>query len=165
MIQDKIYKALNRVLTKANLETLTQATIRDIATANNIDLEVDMLSEEIKQKFLDATREHKQNSYQLVDIQSTTVEEENHQLVDTPKNESENIPAHNLTTIQQSDNDTNPKSNALVFVNPFSKALAVRQSVDNSGIQLTDTQVFELATILPDEFSDQTDFSLSLIHI
>jgi hypothetical protein len=175
MIQDKIYKALNRVLTKAGLETLTQANLREIALANNIDLEVDVLSEVAKQKFLDAAREYKQDSYQLVnvketvDITPTTEEINENQVLELENNQPEEIkPAHSLTTVQQSASDSKPdKANALVFVDPFSKALAVRQSVANSDIQLTDSQVFELSTQIPNQFSDQADLTghiLAFVH-
>lgn len=172
MIHDKIYKALNRVLTKADLETLTQATIRDIATANNIDLEVDVLSEETKQKFLEAAREHKQNSYQLVDVKETiniTVNETGHQLVDNADfdHEKEEDPAEKEEEDDSKDQKalTIPQSSALTYTNDFSKALAVQKVSDENKLVLSQEQIYNVAQSLPNSFEDYTDFVAATLAI
>jgi hypothetical protein len=75
--------------------------------------------------------------------------EENHQLVNMPKNEPENIPAHSLTVAQ---------SSAISYDNNFSKALDIQKVSDDSGLALTQNQVFEVAQSLPDSFNSVTDF-------
>lgn len=75
--------------------------------------------------------------------------EENHQLVDKPINESENIPKHSLTTTTTS---------ALTYSNDFSKALAVQKVSDENKLVLSQEQIYNVAQSLPNSFEDYTDF-------
>jgi hypothetical protein len=101
---------------------------------------------------------------ETVDI-TPVIEDSTIQVLELENNQPEEIkPAHSLTTVQESASEsTHDKSNALVFVDPFSKALAIQQNIVNHEIQLTNAQVFELATEIPNEFSDQAELTKSIL--
>jgi hypothetical protein len=110
------------------------------------------------------------NDNQITQVTETvdiTPIQENHQLVDEKVNEMnqpENTSSHSLTTVQQSANSPNPdKANALVFVDPFSKALAIRDAVTANNIALSDAQIFEVSNSLGNNFESTTDLLQSIL--
>jgi hypothetical protein len=107
------------------------------------------------------------NDNQITQVTETldiTPLEDNDQLVDLPKNQSENIPAHSLTTVQQSASDSgSSKANALVFVDPFSKALAIKETVIRHDIVLTDAQIFDISNSLGNEFENTSDLLQAIL--
>jgi hypothetical protein len=102
---------------------------------------------------------------ETVDITPTTEEINENQVLELRDNQPEEIkPAHSLTTIQQSASDNKPdKANALVFVDPFSKALAIKETVTRNDITLTDAQIFDVSNSLGNEFDNTADLLQAIL--
>lgn len=88
---------------------------------------------------------------------------DNSQIV--PVTEVNNIPteSYQLVDVSHTEAEDNQGSSAIVFSDPFSKALVIQQTIASNQIQLSNSQVFEIANQIPNEYSDQMELAESIL--